>query len=546
MLRESDIAGETGKPDQTNEWRIFPLPIWVSRIPVSIGSKMLAAFVGIAVILLALGVAGLQTLNKVNTRTDQILEQQHLISFYRTIYLNTNELVILITRAINYKNTGITSFPGQPLSEITALSDTVSQMVPDRVYLGRELDEINKAHIDDFEMTKSSLVQFDSLMETARRISAHLRKDEITEANQLYTNEVYQLSQKIYRYTYTLTTGAESRMAELARLSKQDYESSTHSLLIASVCALLFAMLLGFIMSQSLVTPIRKVQMRLNEVAGGKLAGEIRIPNRDEIGDLAENVNQMSRKLERLYHELETANRHKSQFLANMSHELRTPMNAIIGFNRIVMRRCKDILPEKHYENLGKIGVSADQLLGLINTILDLSKIEAGRMQVHPVKFDLDPLLQTCIRVIEPLTDRSRVAIEQDISPAIPTLFSDQDKLRQIIMNLLGNAAKFTEKGSIKVEAKAAEGDLEICIADTGIGIPADKLASIFEEFTQVDGSSTRHQGGTGLGLTISQRLAELLGGRIEVASKPDAGSTFKLIIPVRHASGDRPNPRNP
>src|SRR5262249_49653253 len=207
--------------------------------------------------------------------------------------------------------------------------------------------------------------------------------------------------------------------------------------------------------------------------------------------------------------------------------------------------RCRDILPEKQYENLEKIGVSADQLLGLINTILDLSKIEAGRMEVHPVKFDLDPLLQTCVRVIEPLTDRSRVAIEQDISPAIPTLFSDQDKLRQIIMNLLGNAAKFTEKGSIKIKAQAIKGDVDICITDTGIGIPGDRLAGIFEEFTQVDGSSTRQRGGTGLGLAISRRLAELLGGRIEVESEPGTGSTFKLIIPVRHASGDTPNLRN-
>src|SRR5262249_46459264 len=128
------------------------------------------------------------------------------------------------------------------------------------------------------------------------------------------------------------------------------------------------------------------------------------------------------------------------------------------------------------------------------------------------------------------------------ISPAIPTLFSDQDKLRQIIMNLLSNAAKFTEKGSIKIKAQAIKGDVDICIVDTGIGIPGDNLASIFEEFTQVDGSTTRRTGGSGLGLGISRQLAGLLGGRIEVGSELVMGSTFKLTIPIRHASGDAPN----
>jgi len=264
------------------------------------------------------------------------------------------------------------------------------------------------------------------------------------------------------------------------------------------------------------------------------LRGEVQVANRDELGDLAENVNRMSRKLDQLYNELDAANRHKSEFLANMSHELRTPMNAIIGFNRLVMRRCKDVLPEKQYENLGKIKVSADHLLTLINTILDLSKIEAGRMEVYPAEFALKPMLEACARTVEPMLDGKQVNIASQIPDDLPVLSTDQDKLRQIVLNLLSNATKFTEQGQIVLSVMQDDGMVAISIADTGIGIPADKLPHIFDEFTQVDGNSTRRHGGTGLGLAISRHLAVLLGGRVEVESEPGRGSTFTVIVPAR------------
>jgi PAS domain S-box-containing protein len=230
--------------------------------------------------------------------------------------------------------------------------------------------------------------------------------------------------------------------------------------------------------------------------------------------------------------QLEIASRHKSEFLANMSHELRTPLNAIIGFTRIVMRRSKDALEAKQYENLEKILASGQHLLALINAILDLSKIEAGRVELVPSETALAPVLEQCLRTVEPLV---KVSLLRAFDGGLPRMYVDEEKLRQIVINLLSNAAKFTEQGSIRLQAQASNGSVAIAVADTGIGIPEDKLGVIFEEFEQVDASTTRVHGGTGLGLAIARRLARLMGGDIGVHSSPGAGSTFTLTLPVRY-----------
>jgi len=233
--------------------------------------------------------------------------------------------------------------------------------------------------------------------------------------------------------------------------------------------------------------------------------------------------------------QLEIASRHKSEFLANVSHELRTPLNAIIGFTRIVMRRSKESLEAKQFENLEKILSSGEQLLGLINAILDLSKIEAGRIEMKANEVPLALVLEQCVRTVEPLVKADAVTLVKEFDGRLPQMYTDEEKLRQIVINLLSNAAKFTAQGSIRVRAKAANGTVVIAVADTGIGIPSDKLELIFEEFEQVDASSTRAHGGTGLGLAIARRLARLMGGDVVAESALGSGSTFTLKLPLRY-----------
>ncbi len=226
----------------------------------------------------------------------------------------------------------------------------------------------------------------------------------------------------------------------------------------------------------------------------------------------------------------------KSKFLAGMSHELRTPLNAIIGFTRLVMRRAKDTLPLKQYENLEKILVSAEHLLSLINTVLDLSKIEAGRTELKPAEFPPEPLLDLCLTTVEPMVKADRVQVIKDVQGQLPALYTDQGKLKQILINLLSNAAKFTEAGSITLRGRCLGERVELAVADTGSGIPKAALELIFEEFHQVDSGAARAHTGTGLGLTISRRLARMLGGDITVESEVGEGSTFTVTIPVRLA----------
>jgi PAS domain S-box-containing protein len=240
-------------------------------------------------------------------------------------------------------------------------------------------------------------------------------------------------------------------------------------------------------------------------------------------------------ELQRARQVAEQANQAKSTFLANMSHELRTPLNAIIGFTRIVRRKGEDLLPDKQLENLDKVLVSAEHLLSLINSVLDISKIEAGRIEVKPATFDFPPLVREVLDTSQPLM-REGVQLKADLQDDLPPLNTDEEKVRQILLNLMSNAAKFTRRGEIVLAARRDGELLRVDVADTGIGVPPDAVERIFEEFQQADSSTTREYGGTGLGLSISRSLARLLGGDLTACSVEGEGSTFSLSLPLRYS----------
>jgi PAS domain S-box-containing protein len=231
----------------------------------------------------------------------------------------------------------------------------------------------------------------------------------------------------------------------------------------------------------------------------------------------------------------------KTHFLANMSHELRTPLNAIIGFTRIVSRN-SEALPEKQVENLSKVLVSAEHLLALIDEILDLSRIEAGEVALDISETDVTEVLREVTDSLEPLVDRPRVRLVVDTDTELPRVLTDRDKLKQILLNLVSNAVKYTDDGTISVRAEAVDGRLRVNVSDTGVGIPAEELGKIFDEFHRADGVVPSSRPGTGLGLTISRRLARTLGGDVTVESSPGLGSMFSLDLPLRASDGNAPN----
>ena len=239
---------------------------------------------------------------------------------------------------------------------------------------------------------------------------------------------------------------------------------------------------------------------------------------------------------------LREVDRLKTQFLANMSHELRTPLNSIIGFSRVILKGIDGPLTEMQETDLSAIYHSGQHLLGLINDILDLSKIEAGKMELNFDEVNLKPIIKGVMSTAAGLVKDKSIGIEQQVPEDLPVIWADGTRLRQVLLNLVSNAAKFTERGKISLMADCDDEWVTLNVTDTGIGIPQEKLESIFEEFTQVDGSSTRAVGGTGLGLPISRHFVEMHGGEITVESTPGMGSTFKVILPI-HAQAESRTP---
>ncbi|MGR8920929.1 MAG: ATP-binding protein, partial [Gammaproteobacteria bacterium] len=242
---------------------------------------------------------------------------------------------------------------------------------------------------------------------------------------------------------------------------------------------------------------------------------------------------RLFREIEQKSHQLEVANQHKSDFLANMSHELRTPLNAVIGFSEVLLERMFGDLNEKQEDYLRDIHSSGKHLLSLINDILDLSKIEAGRMELDVEDFDLNGALDNALTLVRERAERHGITLGLETEGELGSFRADQRKFKQVMLNLLSNAVKFTpDGGTVSVRAKLDGDVLAVAVADTGIGIdPADQ-ETIFDEFRQAGGDYTNKQEGTGLGLSLTRRIVELHGGTIGVESAPGEGSTFTFTLP--------------
>src|SRR5262245_5926232 len=243
----------------------------------------------------------------------------------------------------------------------------------------------------------------------------------------------------------------------------------------------------------------------------------------------------------RLFHEIErkseqlaVASQHKSQFLANMSHELRTPLNAILGYTELMLDGLYGELPSKTTEVLERVQKNGTHLLGLINDVLDLSKIEAGQLALSLDEYSLKDVVQTVVSATESLASAKKLPLRVDVADGLPLGQGDARRIAQVLLNLVGNAIKFTDRGEVRIVAQMANAMFSVAVADTGPGIPAAEQARIFREFHQVDSSNTKKKGGTGLGLAIAKRIVELHGGRIWVKSELGKGSTFHFELPVR------------
>jgi signal transduction histidine kinase len=243
---------------------------------------------------------------------------------------------------------------------------------------------------------------------------------------------------------------------------------------------------------------------------------------------------KLFREIEEKGQELEAASRHKSQFLANMSHELRTPLNSVLGFTELLVDGIYGELPDKAKTTVARVQANGRHLLGLINDVLDLSKIEAGQLTLAIEDYSVAQIVRSTVTAVEPLARVKGLELSTTVAENLPIGRGDERRLTQVLLNLAGNAVKFTEAGAVDILADAVDGHFEITVRDTGPGIASKDQVLIFEEFQQVDNSSTRQKGGTGLGLAISKRIVEMHGGTIDVESVIGSGSTFRLKVPIR------------
>jgi len=235
--------------------------------------------------------------------------------------------------------------------------------------------------------------------------------------------------------------------------------------------------------------------------------------------------------------ELEIASQHKSQFVANMSHELRTPLAAVLGYAELMQEGIYGALPEKSLPILTRIRSNGKHLLGLINTVLDISKIEAGQFKLNLAEYALGRIVDTVMVATESLAATKKLALRTEVAKGLPYGLGDEQRLTQVLLNLVGNAIKFTDAGEVRIVAGAEDGHFALSVSDTGPGIPPEECERIFEKFRQVDSSNTRAKGGTGLGLAIAREIVEMHGGRIWVESAMGEGSTFRMELPVRAAT---------
>ncbi|MBC8098555.1 MAG: response regulator [Armatimonadetes bacterium] len=288
----------------------------------------------------------------------------------------------------------------------------------------------------------------------------------------------------------------------------------------------------------SLLRTVASLARTSQRMVEGKIDGVFLLENRDELAQVAISFNTIAGELIATRDRALEASRAKSTFLANMSHELRTPLNAIIGYSELLEEELTDVQQEEFVPDLHKIQSAARHLLSLINDILDLSKIEAGKMEVHLESFDLHSMVDDVVSTVQPMIDKNDNILILHFDPTLDVMHSDLTKVRQILFNLLSNASKFTKEGEIGLRVYPQVYDNKAMVAfdvkDTGIGMTPEQSAKLFTDFVQADASTTRQFGGTGLGLSISRRFCRMMGGDITVRSVMGEGSTFTVMLPIK------------
>jgi signal transduction histidine kinase len=510
----------------------------VARVRVSVHTKLLAAFLLVTALFIAMAAVSLEIIAHMG-RQSRSLDQAH----ERVRWSQQIEHALALQR----------HFTGMAL--LVQDEASIASILRENNRFNDTLERLERvAPADERALFQEIRALQEGAMEVVADIANLVRDGKLVEARDALLRREDPLYRRIETLVRRLVTAEEARMADLRASVAAANRRSLILMGAFAVVSIGVALLLGFVISWSFIVPVQEADRFLVRVAEGHLGGTVTVANRDEFGALAARMNHMSRELARLDREhreaagqLRTLNEHlarasraKSEFLANMSHELRTPMNAILGFTELILDGVYGEFPDVLREPIADIQTNGRHLLRLINDVLDLSKIEAERMELALGDYMVEDLLETVRASLRSLAFEKSLEFVITTSPELPLARGDPKRLTQCLLNLVGNAMKFTREGRVELGVELQGDALLFHVSDTGIGIPADQLDHVFAEFRQVDPTITREFGGTGLGLSITKKFVELHGGRIWVESEVGKGSTFFFTVPVRVSDGDQ------
>jgi signal transduction histidine kinase len=517
----------------------------VARLPANVRTKLLIAFVGTALLLVAVGLLGQRVLGQSNDRVASVGPLQERAVQYSQLQAEAEHLRGVLSAnvakefSIGWKDSALPQIRGT----YSLAVDLFAVDAADRIGARTAADQLL------FTPPPEDREILDGIKNTAEKLSTLLLEEVIPVYGDRATisNEdrdlreemlplradAEQLATDLHQRAADLADGTRAEVEELIARNASSFASSRALFIGVAAGAIVLALLLGFVLSWSVIGPIQNIDTRLAAIASGDFSGRVEVQNRDELGALGANVNRMNDELRRLYTELEAASQHKSEFLANMSHELRTPLNAIIGFSQVLRDEMVGSVNEKQAEYLDDIISSGGHLLSLINDVLDLSKVEAGQVELEVHPFSLREALERGVVMVRERATEDGVRVAFVADPEVDVVDGDERRIKQVIFNLLSNAVKFTPAGGeVDVSATRANGEVRVSVADTGPGVAPEDRDRIFEEFQQSE-TGVGQREGTGLGLALSKRFVELHGGRIWVESELGRGSTFTFALPA-------------
>jgi signal transduction histidine kinase len=499
----------------------------VARLPAKLRTKLLASFLAIAALLVLVSLLGVRVLGQSNSRSERLKVFQIHQADYQTLEGQATivrDILALCaggSEAFKFTNGGKAPPANRCLRSKGAVVKTTLDDLAGSAQLGFRPSADEAPLFRTVTRDTRSLARVMDTITASRRPSIPLQQRAEQLANHLKSSADALAGRTAHKTTL------------LVAANRSSYVRSRNLFIGAAAGAVLLALLLGYFLSWSLVGPIQRIVGRLGSIASGDFSRHVEVANRDELGELGARVNQMNDELQRVYRELESASRHKSEFLANMSHELRTPLNAILGFSQVLEKQLFGELNSKQVEYVEDILSSGNHLLSLINDVLDLSKVEAGQIELQVAPFSLREAVERGVVMVRERASKNGVALEARIEPEAHVVSGDERRIRQILFNLLSNAVKFTPAGGrIDVSAARVDGEIQLAVADTGPGIAPEDVDRIFQEFQQTEVGAKNHEG-TGLGLALSKRLVELHGGRIWVESEVGAGSRFVFTLPA-------------